>query len=142
MATTRRNFIRMGCCAAAGLTVSSGLSPFGLLNALAQGSGYKAMVCVFLFGGNDGNNVVVPLDTAVPAGFRYTDYLAIRGAQTDGGLGLTQAELLPVTARTAQPSGSHLSAARARSPGRWTRRKSRSCASWERSSGDGWLATR
>ena len=104
MATTRREFVRMGCCAAAaGLGVS--LNPFGLLNALAQGSGYRAMVCVFLFGGNDGNNFLVPLDTSVPDGFRYTDYLSIRGAQTDGGLGLTQAELLPVTARTAQPSG-------------------------------------
>jgi uncharacterized protein (DUF1501 family) len=41
----------------------------------------------------------------VPDGFRYSDYLSIRGPQTDGGLGLTQAELLPVTARTAQPSG-------------------------------------
>jgi uncharacterized protein (DUF1501 family) len=106
MATTRRDFIRIGCCAAAGLGVASGLSPFGLLNALAQGSGYKALVCVFLFGGNDGNNVLVPLDgTNVPAGFRYTDYLTIRGTQTDGGLGLTQTEVLPVTARTAQPSG-------------------------------------
>jgi uncharacterized protein (DUF1501 family) len=95
----------MGCCAAAaGLGVT--LNPFGLLNALAQGSGYKAMVCVFLFGGNDGNNVLVPLDgTSVSAGFRYTDYLAFRGDQTNGGLALTQTELLPVTARTAQPAG-------------------------------------
>jgi uncharacterized protein (DUF1501 family) len=86
--------------------VSSGLSPFGLLNALAQGSGYKAMVCVFLFGGNDGNNVLVPMDgTNVPAGFRYTDYLTHRGSQADGGLGLTQTQLLPVAAATAQPSG-------------------------------------
>ena len=106
MATTRRQFIRMGCCAAAGLGMTSGLSPFGLLSALAQGSGYKALVCVFLFGGNDGNNVLVPLDgTNVPTGFRYSDYLAIRGAQTSGGLGLTPNELLAVTTKTPQASG-------------------------------------
>jgi len=38
-----------------------GLRPFGALNALAQsGSGYKALVCVFLFGGNDANNTLIP----------------------------------------------------------------------------------
>ncbi len=106
MSISRRSFIRNGCCAAAAFGASTGLSPFGLLNAFAQGSSYKAMVCVFLFGGNDGNNVLVPLDSSnIPAGFRYTDYAAVRGLQTDGGLALTQTELLPVTARTAQPSG-------------------------------------
>jgi len=107
MAVSRRDFIRTSCCAAAAFGASASLRPFGLLNAFAQGTGtYKAMVCVFLFGGNDGNNVVVPLDSSnIAAGFRYTDYAAIRGAQTDGGLTLTQTELLPVTARTAQPSG-------------------------------------
>jgi uncharacterized protein (DUF1501 family) len=106
MSISRRDFIRNGCCAAAAFGASAGLSPFGLLNAFAQGSSYKAMVCVFLFGGNDGNNVLVPLDSSnISAGFRYTDYAALRGAQTDGGLALTQTELLPVSARTAQPSG-------------------------------------
>lgn len=106
MPISRRNFLRTSCCAAAAFGASASLSPFGFLNAFAQGTGdYKAMVCLFLFGGNDGNNVIVPLDTAVPAGYSYNDYTAIRGAQTDGGLALTQAQLLPVTARTAQPSG-------------------------------------
>jgi uncharacterized protein (DUF1501 family) len=107
MAISRRNFLRTGCCAAAAFGAHAGLSPFGLLNAFAQSTGsYKAMVCVFLFGGNDGNNILVPLDSSnIAAGFRYTDYAALRGAQTGGGLALTQTELLPVTARTAQPSG-------------------------------------
>jgi uncharacterized protein (DUF1501 family) len=42
-------------------------------NARAAGP-TKAMVCVFLFGGNDGNNLVVPTDTA-----GYGRYLASRG---------------------------------------------------------------
>lgn len=47
---------------------------------------YKALVCVFLFGGNDGNNTVVPLDTA-----GYANYAAIRGA-----IALPQAQLVPL----------------------------------------------
>lgn len=106
MSTTRRSFIRMGCCAAASMGVAASLEKFGLLNALAQGgSTYKAMVCVFLFGGNDGNNLIVPISTTGTAGFTYNDYLGIRGTAASGGLGLPQAQLLPVAARTAQPSG-------------------------------------
>ncbi len=39
----------------------------------ARADDYKALVCVFLFGGNDGLNTVVPLDA------RYTPYAAVRG---------------------------------------------------------------
>ncbi len=42
-------------------------------DAYAAGS-YKALVCVFLFGGNDGNNLIVPTDTA-----GYNNYLLARG---------------------------------------------------------------
>lgn len=47
----------------------------GRLNALAQSGGdYKALVCVFLVGGNDGHNTIVPL-----SGAQNTNYRAIRG---------------------------------------------------------------
>ncbi|HMK73979.1 MAG TPA: DUF1501 domain-containing protein [Myxococcaceae bacterium] len=52
---------------------------------------YRALVCVFLFGGNDGNNLVVPVDTA-----GYAAYAAARGTGT-GGLALAQSSLLPLT---------------------------------------------
>ena len=42
-------------------------------DAYAAGS-YKALVCIFLFGGNDGNNLVIPTDTA-----GYNNYLLSRG---------------------------------------------------------------
>ena len=46
------------------LGVSAGLRPFGALNSLAQSAtDYKALVCVFLFGGNDANNTLIPFDT-------------------------------------------------------------------------------
>src|SRR5206468_11270541 len=50
---------------------------------------YKALVCVFLFGGMDGNNVLIPLDTA-----GYGNYARVRGATSN--IQLTQAELLPI----------------------------------------------
>jgi uncharacterized protein (DUF1501 family) len=39
----------------------------------AQAADYKALVCIFLYGGNDGINMVVPTDTT-----RYTQYANVR----------------------------------------------------------------
>ena len=42
------------------------LRPFGMLPALAQsGPDYRALVCVFLYGGNDSNNTVIPTDDTI-----------------------------------------------------------------------------
>jgi uncharacterized protein (DUF1501 family) len=73
MGVNRRSFIKYASLAAAGNAI--GLRPFGALNALAQSStDYKALVCVFLYGGNDANNTLVPFD---PTG--YANYASIRG---------------------------------------------------------------
>ncbi len=86
MSTTRRSFIKYASFAAAGNAL--GLRPFGAWNALAQtSSDYKALVCVFLFGGNDANNTLIPFDTA-----GYQNYSTIRGP-----LALAQNTLLPLT---------------------------------------------
>jgi uncharacterized protein (DUF1501 family) len=86
MRTNRRSFITYASLAAAGNAL--GLRPFGALNALAQTtSDYKALVCVFLFGGNDANNTLVPFDTT-----GYATYSSIRGP-----LALAQNTLLPLT---------------------------------------------
>lgn len=86
MGVNRRSFIRYASLAAAGNAL--GLRPFGALNALAQSStDYKALVCVFLYGGNDANNTLVPFDSA-----GYGNYAAIRGP-----LVLPQNTLLPLT---------------------------------------------
>ena len=52
------------------------MSAFSAVNAMAQSgaSDYKAMVCVFLQGGNDGNNMVVPMTQT-----DFDAYRAIRG---------------------------------------------------------------
>ena len=83
---TRRDLLRLACCSAAGATLVSGLSKLGLVSALAQGTtGYKALVCIFMFGGNDSNNMLVPTDS------RYTQYLQARSV-----LALPQSQLLPL----------------------------------------------
>ncbi|HEY1241703.1 MAG TPA: DUF1501 domain-containing protein [Bryobacteraceae bacterium] len=91
---SRRGFIRVGAASVGSLA----LRPFGLLPALAQdGSDYRALVCVFLFGGNDSNNMIVPMDDA-----SYKAYQSIRGV-----LALSGSGLAPVTSVSGAPYGFH-----------------------------------
>lgn len=76
--STRRDFIRQAACAAVGTTALTGaLRDLRLINAaLAAGpiaNDYKALVCVFLAGGNDSNNLIIP---TIPA--EYASYSTIR----------------------------------------------------------------
>lgn len=84
---TRRGFLRTSCCtaAAAGIAASN-LNRLSLMSAYAAGSDYKALVCVFLFGGNDANNMIIPYDTA-----GYSNYASLRA-----NLALPQSGLLPI----------------------------------------------
>ena len=83
---SRRDFLRR-TATAMGLM---GFEHLGRMNALAQSApSYKALVCIFLFGGNDGFNTIVPMDSAP-----YTAYKNIRGGLA---LPTTSATLLPVT---------------------------------------------
>ncbi|HTA42290.1 MAG TPA: DUF1501 domain-containing protein [Bryobacteraceae bacterium] len=79
----RRQWIRVGAASVGSLA----LRRFGVLPAMAQSSGpdYRALVCVFLFGGNDSNNSVIPMDDA-----NYQAYTSIRGV-----LALTASNLTP-----------------------------------------------
>lgn len=72
----RRRFLKlsagMTCLSVSGLNLGLGMM---LRQARAsQVNDYKALVCVYLAGGNDGNNMIVPLDSA-----RYNAYQSIRG---------------------------------------------------------------
>ena len=62
-----------------------GLGQRANAQALAERGDYKALVCVFLFGGNDGNHMVVPLDAA------YADYAKVRAPS---GLVIAQDQLV------------------------------------------------
>src|ERR1043166_1616895 len=77
----RREFIRKAACAAVGtVAMSSTIRDLRFMNAAAQSSinlndpnDYKALVCIFLAGGNDSNNPVIPTLTS-----EYNSYAAIR----------------------------------------------------------------
>lgn len=81
---SRRQFLQRG----AALAAAGPLAGTGLRAAPLQGSDYRALVCVFLFGGNDGNNMLVPGDTA-----GYAAYAKARGNAGAGGLALQQSSL-------------------------------------------------
>jgi len=76
---------------------ATSLLPQFLSSAMAADtSGYKALVCVFLFGGNDCHNTVVPFTTA-----EYNAYSAARGGPAEvNGLALPQGALLPISNNT------------------------------------------
>lgn len=94
---TRRDFMRLACCSAATASIVGGLSKFGLVSALAQGTtDYKALVCIFLFGGNDSNNLIIPL------GSSYANYQTIRA-----NLAIAQGSVLPLQIGGAANFGFH-----------------------------------
>lgn len=96
---SRRDFVKKTCCTAAAGMAAASFGRLGMMNAMAQSSAdYKALVCVFLFGGNDANNMVVPNDAV-----GYANYANIRA-----GLALPQNQLLSVTpASIGSPFGFH-----------------------------------
>ncbi len=103
----RRKFLG-ACCAAVGATgMLSALAQLRLMGAVASAdnvlpdggipatggalpSDFKALVCLFLAGGNDANNLVVPIDAS-----GYASYLTGRGA-----LALSQSAPLAISPKT------------------------------------------
>lgn len=92
---TRRAFLRRS----SQLALAGTAMPFALnLAAVGEAAAftatdYKALVCVFLFGGNDYANTVVTYDQA-----SYDKYAAIRGGVAIGRDALTATALRPTTA--------------------------------------------
>jgi uncharacterized protein (DUF1501 family) len=93
MKLTRREFmLQTSACVGYALGAAAfvaGVQRFALINAFAQGVDYRALVCVFLAGGNDGNNMVIPASTT-----EYNLYSGVRGGS---GLAIAQGSLLPIT---------------------------------------------
>ena len=86
---SRRQVLRVAGRSLFGASAAGALSRFSMVDAFAQGSSYKALVCVFMFGGNDANNTVIPITTTKNS---YTDYFNIRKA-----VAISQSSLLPFT---------------------------------------------
>ncbi len=96
----RRRFLQ--CAAAGGLAYAFGRTPqavsaaaFSSRRAFAD---YKALVCVFLFGGNDSFNMVVPRSAA-----EYGVYATSRQ-----NLAIAQTSLLPINSLVPDPNGALL----------------------------------
>lgn len=80
---------------AGAIGAAASLGQLGSLTARAQTTGdYRALVCIFLAGGNDANNTLIPIDST-----GYAGYSKVRGS-----LALAQSSLLPL----AESSGSAL----------------------------------
>ena len=99
--TNRRNFIRQAACAALGTAAMRNcIRDLHFLNAaLAQGpfTDYKALVCIFLSGGNDSNNLIIPTIAS-----EYANYATIRTPQ----LALPNTDGSNATVRALNPTNS------------------------------------
>ena len=107
MSQSRRDFLRTTACALGGMALASSIDTFGVVQALTPqgGAGYKALVCIFLNGGNDGNNMLVSLDQYNgPAGSTVEGYSNVRAAS---GLAIPQANLLPISPVSGGSYGFH-----------------------------------
>src|SRR5665213_1292013 len=107
MSVTRRKFLNLSACTGMAAATMPLWASMLSEDAFAQNmnvSSYKAVVLITLTGGNDGNNMVVPLSTNV-----YSQYAALRGA-----VALPQGSPLPLNGTggsTLGPVGLHPSLA-------------------------------
>jgi uncharacterized protein (DUF1501 family) len=103
MKQDRREFLIKSCGALSMAAMATQMRHFGMMSVQAQTvekdssaavpSDYRALVCIFMQGGNDGNNTVIPNHT-VGSTNTYTNYFNARNTQ---GLAFTQAALAGTT---------------------------------------------
>lgn len=104
MKESRRQFLKKSGCALSLVGLASQMEHMGLMSAMAQkvidsqestegGENYKAIVLLFLSGGNDGNNTVIPNHNDATLS-NYATYFNARNTQQ---LAIPQANLLPIT---------------------------------------------
>ncbi len=103
---SRRKFLGACCASVSATGMLSTLAQLRLMGAVASSdngpqtppragalpSDYKALVCLFLAGGNDANNMIVPFDTA--------GYNAYASAAGRGAIALPRNQLLGLTPKT------------------------------------------
>jgi uncharacterized protein (DUF1501 family) len=90
MKKTRRQFLGDAGCGLGAAALLSSLGSLSRLDAAVTAnaaSDYKALVCIFLFGGNDANNMIVPYD-------EYASYQSVRGTT----LNIPKSSLLQIDA--------------------------------------------
>ena len=84
---SRRKFLQQTGALSA-LSLAGSLDMMGLSSASAQAGSYKALVCLFMFGGNDSNSLLIPVTN-------YAAYNAVRPLAT--GVNVAQSLLTPLS---------------------------------------------
>src|SRR6476646_5907712 len=102
MNDSRRDFLKRSVCGLGMVTLATQMEHFGLISALAQktasepapegGAAYKALVLVYMSGGNDGNNTLIPNHSDAS----ISNYAAYSAARSPQGLAIPQDQLLPI----------------------------------------------
>ncbi len=106
MKENRREFLKKSGCALSMMALATQARHFGMMSAMAQTieeepssdssappSDYRALVCIMLAGGNDGNNLIIPNHSDANIS-NYAVYASSRAAQ---GLAIPQNQLLPIS---------------------------------------------
>ena len=100
MKQTRREFIAKTGCALSMIGLATQARHFGMMSAMAQTvdnnsdgadglAPYRALVCIFLQGGNDANNMIIPVHNDA----NLSNYTAYSNARSPQGLAFTQPQL-------------------------------------------------
>lgn len=84
---SRRKFLQQSGALSA-LSLAGSLDTLGLSSAAAQTAPYKALVCLFMFGGNDSNSLLIPYSD-------YASYNAVRPVAT--GVNVAQSLMTPLS---------------------------------------------
>jgi uncharacterized protein (DUF1501 family) len=89
---SRRDFLKAAVTSVGAL---GAYAKFGAMNAMASTSApYQALVCIYLSGGNDGHNMVIPINAFCPSTNSQQTYNMY--AQARAGLAQPQAGLQPI----------------------------------------------
>ena len=104
MDKSRRKFLIESACGITAAAMVSSLEKLSLVNAMVPtpiANDYKALVCVFLSGGSDCNNMLVDIN-------QFSSYASVRGNDsTSPNLGLTQSMLVPISPLSGGSFGVH-----------------------------------
>lgn len=96
MKRSRREFLRDTGCGLTSAAVVASLGQLNLIDAFAQqqqadvASDYRALVCIFLFGGTDANNMIIPYT-------QYDDAGGYGATRTASGLAVSKSAILQIS---------------------------------------------
>lgn len=109
MNESRRKFMRTSACGLTGAALLASMDQLSLVNAMVQdqqpdaASDYKALVCIFMSGGTDANNMVIPFDGYTVTGGGTTN--GYDNVRTGSGLAVPKSALTNTKITPSNTSG-------------------------------------